>query len=159
MASCNPIHSQQTIADGIHTAIAYSFANQAARLAATGFIPGDVGKFAHVVSDDTLWMLTDDSPITWIQIATGSTTLGHKAGLVVAGSFSGNPKKATVNFSTAFADANYAVVVTSVTTSNTSYAPAIESQLAGSFVINMETNNIVNLTQVNWVAMKTGESV
>jgi hypothetical protein len=81
-----------------------------------------------------------------------------KAGRVLAGSFAGNPKKATVAFGAAFADANYAVTATAVTTGNSSFALAIESQIAASFVINAGANNIANLTQVNWVAIKDGEN-
>lgn len=84
--------------------------------------------------------------------------LVHKAGRVLAAGFAGNPKKATVTFSTPFADTNYSVTITPVTSGNIAYTPIIESQLAGSFVINVTTNNIPNLTQMNWVAVKHGES-
>lgn len=84
--------------------------------------------------------------------------LGHKAGRVLNASFAGNPKKATVTFSSAFADANYAVTATGVTTNDKQFALSIESQVAGSFVINAGANSIANLTQVNWIAMKDGES-
>jgi hypothetical protein len=90
---------------------------------------------------------------------TGMTgaALIHKAGRVVASSFAGNPKKATVTFSTPFADADYAASITSVT-SGSSYSPIIETQLSGSFVVNMGTNTITSLIQINWVAIKSGES-
>lgn len=83
-----------------------------------------------------------------------------KAGIVMAGSFAGTPiKKATVTFATPFVDADYAVVLQPVTQVNgAQYCPNIESQLAGSFVISMGTNAIGNLIQVNWTAVKSGES-
>jgi hypothetical protein len=95
-----------------------------------------------------------------IDAALGGTggALGHKAGRVLNASFAGNPKKATVTFSSAFADANYAVTATGVTTNDKQFALSIESQVAGSFVINAGANSIANLTQVNWIAMKDGES-
>lgn len=53
----------------IHRPYNYSYADAAARLAATGFVAGDVGKLARQVDNNTLWMLTDDSPILWIPAA------------------------------------------------------------------------------------------
>ncbi|HEX8218653.1 MAG TPA: hypothetical protein VF914_05505 [Chloroflexia bacterium] len=41
-----------------------SYATQALRLAATGFVAADVGKIALVVADGSLWMLTATTP-TW----------------------------------------------------------------------------------------------
>lgn len=45
----------------------WEYANAAARLAATGFIPADVTKWAKQLDDGTYWELTDDSPIVWVQ--------------------------------------------------------------------------------------------
>ena len=57
----------------IHIPHNYEYANAAARLAATGFAAGDVGKLARQTDDNTLWMLTDDSPVTWLQVGGGGT--------------------------------------------------------------------------------------
>jgi len=152
-----PKHSKQTIADGIHTALAYTYANAATRLAATGFIADDLGKFAWQTDNDSFWVLTATTP-TWAPIGGAPTSLFHKAGNVAAGSFSGNPKTFVVNFSTAFGDADYGVTISCVTTNDTSFAPIVENQTAASFGINMSANNITDLVQVNWVALKTGES-
>ncbi len=84
--------------------------------------------------------------------------LQSKSGRVLAASFTGNPKKATVTFSTAFADANYAVVVTAVTQNNKTFIANVENQVAGSFDINLGSNNKTDLIQVNWVAKKDGET-
>lgn len=46
----------------------WQYADATARLAATGFIAADVTKYAHQLDDDTVWMLTDESPITWVQV-------------------------------------------------------------------------------------------
>ncbi len=54
----------------IHRPYNWSYADATARLAATGFVAGDVGKLARQTDDNSLWMLTDDSPITWQSIAT-----------------------------------------------------------------------------------------
>lgn len=45
----------------------YTYTTDGDRLAATGFVPADVGKVAYVSDDDTWWYLTDDAPITWAQ--------------------------------------------------------------------------------------------
>jgi hypothetical protein len=63
----SPLHSKQTQADGIHSAIAYVYADQAERLAASGFTPEDVYKLAYQQSDASVWLLVNTSPITWVE--------------------------------------------------------------------------------------------
>ena len=92
-------------------------------------------------------------------VAEWDTFLEKKSGRILVGSFSGNPRKATVTFAGAFGDANYAVTVTAVSTvSGQTYDANVENQLAGSFVINLGANQTTNLVQVNWVAVKDGET-
>jgi len=93
-----------------------------------------------------------------IDNALAAQALDQKAGRIAGGTFAGNPKKATVTFSTAFGDADYAVVLTAVAQNNKTFAPAVESQVAGSFVVNMGSNNVTDLLYLNWIAMKSGES-
>lgn len=47
----------------------WEYADSAARLAATGFIPADVTKFARQLDDNSIWMLVDDSPVTWAAVS------------------------------------------------------------------------------------------
>ena len=47
----------------------WEYADATARLAATGFIPADVTNWAKQLDNGTFWELTDDSPITWVQVA------------------------------------------------------------------------------------------
>lgn len=75
-----------------------------------------------------------------------------KAGSVAAGSFTGNPKKATVTFTTAFPDTNYAAVITG----EDARSWVIESKVAGSFVINAGSNTALVGTTY-WIATATGE--
>ena len=70
---------------------------------------------------------------------------GIKSGIVAAGSFAGNPKKATVTFVTPFADATYNIDVTGVDARVWSY----ESKAAGSFVINSNANQALT-GEVSW---------
>lgn len=61
----------------------WEYTDAAARIAATGFIPADVTKWAKQLDDGTYWELTDDSPVTWVQ-RTGITTAGTPFEMVVA---------------------------------------------------------------------------
>jgi len=95
----------------------------------------------------------------WKELTNTAGMLATKSGKVLAATFAGNPKKATVTFTTAFSDANYSVALTPVTSvTGSSYSADIESQLAGSFVINLGTNSVSSLISINWVAVKHGES-
>lgn len=94
----------------------------------------------------------------WKETTNVAGVLAQKSGHVLAASFSGSPKKATVTFGAAFADANYSAQVTAVTTNGRAFAPFIESQVAGSFVICLGSNSNADLTQVNWHCTKDGES-
>jgi hypothetical protein len=86
------------------------------------------------------------------------TTLEQRAGTVLNAAFTGNPKKATVTFTTPFADANYSPALSCSTINGAQFAPIIESITASSFVINVGVNNINNLTAVYWTATKHGNS-
>jgi hypothetical protein len=95
----------------------------------------------------------------WKELTNSASILTTKSGKVLAASFAGSPKKATVTFATAFGSTNYAVTLTPIiTVSGNIYTPNVESQVAGSFVINMGTNGIGSLTAVSWLAIANGES-
>jgi len=70
------------------------------------------------------------------------------------GGFTGSPKKATVTFSAAFADANYSV---SVIGDGDVRTWTIESKVAGSFVINANSASGIS-NSVLWIAVKDGET-
>lgn len=81
----NTDHSSMT-GTNIHVPYAFTYADQTAREAASLAV-GDVGKFSRQSDDNSIWMLIDDSPTTWIQVGgaagsvsrSGSTTDGHVA--------------------------------------------------------------------------------
>jgi len=81
--------------------------------------------------------------------------LPTKSGEESAGSFAGNPKKKTVSLSTPFADSNYSVSIIGQGTDSRSWT--IESKLAGSFVINSNSNSVLT-NPVLWLSIKHGES-
>jgi hypothetical protein len=80
--------------------------------------------------------------------------LAIKSNTVSAGSFTGNPKKATVTLTTAFPDTNYSIVVTG----EDSRAWSVESKLVGSFVINSNSNTAL-AGNTYWIATSYGQTV
>ena len=72
----SPLHSKQTLADGIHATIAFEYADSGARLAAASFVAEDKYKMAFQASDETIWMLTSVSPITWVQMTIAAAAVG-----------------------------------------------------------------------------------
>lgn len=65
----------------IHRVANWEYADATARLAATGFLPSDVGKWAKQLNDGTYWELTDDSPIVWAQrTGAGGGVIGGSTG-------------------------------------------------------------------------------
>lgn len=63
--------------NGLANAVAYRFtyADASARSAASGFASTDVGSLARQLDDNSLWLLTDDSPATWAQVGGTSSAL------------------------------------------------------------------------------------
>ncbi len=80
-----------------------------------------------------------------------------KSGVIIPGSFSGNPRVATVTFGTAFPDTNYAVDVEAVTINGRRYTLNVENKVAGSFDVGLGSSNIADLVEVGWQAIDTGE--
>lgn len=71
-------HKSLGIGD-IHIPYQWSYADSTARGAATGFVVSDVGKLARQTDDNSLWTLTNYSPIIWKQIGDGAdSTAIHK---------------------------------------------------------------------------------
>ena len=75
-----------------------------------------------------------------------------KAGIVASGSFSGNPKKATVSF-TAFSSVNYAIEIKGVDVRTWSYDLATKATTG--FVINSNANAALS-GEVSWTATENG---
>ncbi|HEY7120170.1 MAG TPA: hypothetical protein VH475_26515 [Tepidisphaeraceae bacterium] len=61
-------HGTISSAEDLHRAYAWEYADATARTAAVGFTVTDVGKGARQLDNNSIWMLTDDSPITWVQV-------------------------------------------------------------------------------------------
>jgi hypothetical protein len=74
------LHGQLGPTDGIHVPFSWSYANAAARLAAVGFVAGDVGKLALQQDTSGLWELTGYSPIAWTAMAGAALVIGGTLG-------------------------------------------------------------------------------
>jgi len=79
--------------------------------------------------------------------------LKTKSGGIANTSFTGNPKKSTVTFSTAFPDTNYGVTITG----EDARSWTIESKVVGSFIINTNSNTGLSGTTF-WQAVAYGET-
>ena len=77
----------------------------------------------------------------------------QKAGSVTGSTFAGNPKIATVTFSTPFSDINYAITISSDANRTWTW----ESKTASGFTINANSNTAFNSGNVNWTATENGE--
>ena len=80
----------------------------------------------------------------------------NKAGEVLKAALTGNPKKGTVTFNTAFPDANYSIQLTCRVNSgnNASWIPVAENRTASGFTINMNSSNVTKLVAVMWTATR-----
>jgi hypothetical protein len=95
--------------------------------------------------------LKNDRLVAFKDLTSG--TLPAKSGYKAYTDFTGNPKKATVTFGTAFADANYTPTIIGVDVRN--WSP--ESITASGFVINANANQALT-GNVYWSAVKHGET-
>jgi len=81
-----------------------------------------------------------------------------KAGAVPFASFGGNPKTASVAFTSAYSNTNYAITLCCVTSVHVQFTPSAESKTTAGFTINMGANNINGLIEVTWTTAPYGEA-
>jgi hypothetical protein len=112
-------------------------------------ITGETGKIYVDVSLNRFYRWTGSS---YVQL--GTSVLPTKSGEVAGTSFAGNPKTATVTFTTPFADAAYSV---SIIGQNQSRAWEVENKTAAGFVIQTNANAAIT-NPVLWIAIKHGET-
>jgi len=87
----------------------------------------------------------------------GGLNTSDKSGKLIPGDFAGNPKKATVTFTTAFPNTNYSALALAMTDGSKSFGLATENKTAAGFVVNLHSNNVANLVEVGWYAIVLGE--
>jgi len=97
-------HSKQTLSNGgIHSMIAYEYADETARLAATGFDSFDLYKVALQLDTGVLYLLADISPITWVDFGNaGITTKLNKVRIECRKASAGTLAVGTVVYATSW---------------------------------------------------------
>ena len=116
----------------------------------TGFTSSSSGDNYVTGGTYSLGTLTLDRQNGSVSV-TGFTT-GIKAGTVAGASFSGNPKKFTVTFTSAYPNTNYSITITGAINRSFTW----ESKLANGFTINSNANTSFT-EDVNWITMSYGE--
>ena len=119
-------------------------------------IQGDIGSQGDtgIQGETGIQGIVGDTGIQGQTGIQGITGYGFsKAGEVLAGAFSGDPKVSPVLFNTSFLNSNYSVSLTPEGSMMMGgYAISIYDKTNTGFSINMNTNTITGLTSVMWVA-------
>jgi len=113
-------------------------------------VPPATGDIRMFLNNDGIWCSIDENGVV-IVYQNSLTTNTSKAGVVAAGSFSGNPKMASVTFTNDFPDNNYAVVITGADNRNWT----AESLTLSGFIINSNANQPL-IGNCSWNATHTG---
>lgn len=69
------LHKNLSTGD-IHVPYQWTYADAAARTGASGFVAGDVGKFARQLDDNSIWVLSATTP-TWVAVGGGGDAVAH----------------------------------------------------------------------------------
>ena len=69
-------HQDLTTSSGIHIPYSFTYASREAREATIGYSTSDVGKFARQLDNNSIWMLTSITPISWMAITGVSGVTG-----------------------------------------------------------------------------------
>lgn len=122
------------------------------------YVPAIMADIVEAFRRQTSRPGTTDTDLTALLVASNvlGASLPTKSGVVLAASFAGNPKVATVTFGFAFSSAAYAVTL-GIHATGASFSPRFDTKAATGFVINMGANNIVGLNQMEWHAILVGE--
>jgi hypothetical protein len=108
--------------------------------------------FTGGLTANTITATTISSSTLTVSGVTFNKLLLEKVGSFAGGSFTGSTKKATITFTTPFADANYAILITGGASRTFTY----ETQTAGGFVINSNATATFS-GNVYWIAKQFGE--
>jgi hypothetical protein len=149
------LHVNITPADN-HVAQSLVYPDASARLTATGFLSTDVGRIAQQQSDNSFWILTSCSPVSWALLSTPTIAASVKSGIIVPGSFSGTPKKATVIFGTPYPDTNYSVTLSVLGDGTKTFALDYENKTNSGFTVSLNSNNPANFIEIDWHTITLG---
>lgn len=123
----------------IHTIAAWVYADEAARLAATGFVASDLYKVCWQISTQTLFVLSSYSPIIWVELAAGSGQLLNKVELLVRNESGATILKGKCVYASGWNDTEQRVLVELADKADPDKRPAIG-------VVNVELANNTNGT-------------
>jgi len=73
-----------------------------------------------------------------------------ESGILIPGNFSGNPKKAVVSFPSPMPAIGYSITMACLTDGTKSFNPVIENKTVNGFTVNLHSNNVANLVEVDW---------
>lgn len=107
-------------------------------------------------SDTNVLYRRNDANSAWNPVSATPAVASIKAGVLIPGSFSGTPKKATVTFAAAFPSTAYAIVFSPITDGTKTFSLSAESKTTGGFVVNLNSNNVANLVEVGWQCTVSG---
>lgn len=138
------LNAQIVSASWASASISASFASVAAIADAISFVP--------VAATSASWASSSVSASYSITTSYALGVPAIKSGIVAGTSFAGNPKTASIVFTTPFPNNNYSVTVTG----EPSRTWTIQNKVSGSFQINAN-NNTAFTTNVFWQAIGVGE--
>lgn len=92
----------------------------------------------------------NDGNTAWDPVSAVPVSSSVKAGVLIPGAFSGNPKKATVTFGTAFSAIGFAIAFSPITDGSRTFSLSVESKTVSGFVLNLNANNLAGLVEVGW---------
>jgi len=80
-----------------------------------------------------------------------------KAGKLIPGSFSGNPKKATVVFSNVYPDTEYTITWGVEAINDKSFLVTFDNKTVTGFTVSLNANNIADFALMTWQTIPIGE--
>lgn len=158
-----PLHKLLTYVDG-HVAHAYEYVSAAARTGATGLVAGDVGKIARQTDDDSFWILTAYSPVTWLEIGGGTGSAENIQIPLVAGETSTNLGAytrlgAAIFNKASFPATSYTLKIAAQSDNSNEFSVRLYDVTAGAYITGTITSTTANLAilSLTSLTLSTGE--
>jgi len=171
MPGSDALHSALTGAN-IHVPYRFTYADAAAREAEAGAVPGDVGCLALQEDDNSLWILTEDDPLTWVSVAdAGGSQVAQVATINIVIDGGGAeiadgtevdveiPYNCTISAATALADQSGSIVVDLWMEAYADYPPADADSITAAAPVTITTaTKSQDTTLTDWTtALVAGE--
>lgn len=118
------LHRNLTTTDGIHIPYAWTYSSATAREEASGFVAGDVGKFARQTDDNSIWMLVATTP-TWVAVGGGGSATPTRLILIAQKASSGTIAKGSPVYIAGYDSVDGHVEVEAAKANSVSTMPAV----------------------------------